>query len=280
VSESTSAGAAEKVSRWLGPILALPNDSTKKTLLVALALSLVCSLLVSASAVVLQPLQAANAALDRQRNILAAADLLEEGADIEALFAQIERRIVELASGEFSDDVDPQSFDQRRAARDPDMSVPIPRDQDVAGIGRRSRYASVYLVTDGDAVKQIILPIHGYGLWSTLYGFIALEADINTVVGLKYYEHAETAGLGAEVDNPAWLARWRGKLVFDASGKPVLEVVKGAVTATGDAAKHQVDGLAGATLTANGVTNMLHYWLGEEAFGPFLARIRKELASS
>ena len=255
-------------------------SETMRTLLVALLLSLVCSLLVSASAVVLQPLQSANAALDRQRNILRAANLLEEGADIDALFAQIERRIVDLASGEFSDDVDPQSFDQRRAARDPDMSVLVPRDQDIAGISRRSRYAGVYLVKDGDAVKQIILPIHGYGLWSTLYGFIALEADINTVVGLKFYEHAETAGLGAEVDNPAWLAKWPGKLVFDESGKPVVELVKGGVTATGDAARHQVDGLAGATLTSRGVTNMLHYWLGEEGFGPFLARIREELGSS
>jgi Na+-transporting NADH:ubiquinone oxidoreductase subunit C len=134
-------------------------------------------------------------------------------------------------------------------------------------------------VKDGDAIHQIVLPIHGYGLWSTLYGFIALESDLNTVVGLKYYEHTETAGLGAEVDNLAWLSQWKGRRVFDASGTPVLRVAKGASLATGDAALYEVDGLAGATLTSDGVTNMLHFWLGEQGFGPFLEYMRKRNGS-
>ena len=267
-------------SAWLAGILALPNDSKKKTLVVALALSLVCSMLVSVSAVVLRPFQIANATIDRQRNILAAADLLDENTDIAEAFSRIEARVVDLESGEFTDDVDAESFDQRRAARDPATSSALPRKQDIAGIGRRSRYATVYLVKGGDTIEQIILPIHGYGLWSTLYGFIALEPDLNTVVGLKYYEHTETAGLGAEVDNPAWLSQWRGRRVFDASGAPVLRVAKGASTATGDAAIHEVDGLAGATLTSDGVTNMLHFWLGEQGFGLFLENMRKRIGSS
>jgi Na+-transporting NADH:ubiquinone oxidoreductase subunit C len=271
VSESRSTG--------ISGILALPNDSRTKTLAVALVLSLVCSMLVSVSAVVLRPLQIANASIDRQRNILAAAHLLHEDTDIFEAFSRIEARIVDLESGQFSDDVDVESFDQRRAARDPTMSVELPRAQDIAGIGRRARYATVYLVKDGDAIEQIILPIHGYGLWSTLYGFITLEPDLNTVVGLKYYEHTETAGLGAEVDNPAWLSKWKGRRVFDASGTPVLRVAKSASTATGDAAFHEVDGLAGATLTSNGVTNMLHFWLGEQGFGPFLETMRKHIGS-
>ena len=267
-------------SAVLSDILALPNDSIKKTLMVALALSLVSSLLVSASAVLLRPLQMENASIDRQRNILAAGNLLDEDTDIVDAFSRIEARVVDLESGQFSDDVDAGSFDQRRAARDPAMSTRLPRNQDVAGIGRRSRYATVYLVKDGDAIEQIILPIHGYGLWSTLYGFIALEPDLNTVVGLKYYEHTETAGLGAEVDNPAWLSQWKGRRVFDESGVPVLRAAKGTSTATGDAALHEVDGLAGATLTSDGVTNMLHFWLGEQGFGPFLETMRGVIGSS
>jgi len=261
-------------------ILALPNDSTRKTFVVALVLSLVCSMLVSVSAVVLRPLQLENASVDRQRNILAAANLLDEDSDIADAFSRIEARIVDLESGEFTDDVDAESFDQRRAARDPALSTALPRDQDVAGIGRRARYATVYLVKAGEAVEQVILPIHGYGLWSTLYGFIALEPDLNTVVGLEFYEHGETAGLGAEVDNPAWSSKWRGRRVFDSSGAPVLRVAKAASTATGDAAAYEVDGLAGATLTSNGVTNMLHFWLGEQGFGPFLDNMRKQVDSS
>ncbi len=266
-------------SAGLAGILALPNDSRKKTLVVALALSLVCSMLVSVSAVVLRPLQIANATIDRQRNILAAANLLNENTDVAEAFSGIEARVVDLESGEFTDDVDAASFDQRRAARDPAMSTALPREQDIAGVGRRSRYATVYLVKAGDAVEQIVLPIHGYGLWSTLYGFIALEPDLNTVVGLKFYEHAETAGLGAEVDNPTWLSQWRGRRVFDASGMPVLRAAKGASMATGDAALYEVDGLAGATLTSDGVTNMLHFWLGEQGFGPFLDNTRKRAGS-
>lgn len=268
------------LSGWLTGILALPNDSTRKTLIVALALSLVCSMLVSVSAVMLRPLQIENASIDRQRNILAAANLLDDDTDIADAFSKIEARVVDLDSGQFAEDIDAGSYDQRRAARDPAMSTALPRDRDIAGIGRRARYATVYLVKDGETIEQIILPIHGYGLWSTLYGFIALESDLNTVVGLKFYEHGETAGLGAEVDNPAWNAKWRGRRVFDASGTPVLRVAKAVSTATGDAAAYEVDGLAGATLTSNGVTNMVHYWLGEQGFGPFLDAMRKRIGSS
>jgi len=264
----------------LAAILALPNDSTKKTIAVALALSLVCSMLVSVSAVVLRPLQIQNASIDRQRNILAAANLLKQDTDIAEAFSRIEARVVDLESGEFSEEIAAESYDQRRAARDPAMSTALPREQDVAGLGRRARYAVVYLVRDGDAIEQIILPIHGYGLWSTLYGYIALEPDLNTVVGLKYYEHSETAGLGAEVDNPDWLSQWKGRRVFDASGVPALRVAKGKSRATGDAAYYEVDGLAGATLTSTGVTNMLHFWLGEQGFGPFLENMRKRIGRS
>jgi len=169
----------------LSGILALPNDSKKKTLVVALVLSLVCSMLVSVSAVVLRPLQIVNATVDRQRNILAAADLLDEDTDVADAFSRIEAHVVDLESGEFSDDVDAASFDQRRAARDPAMSRALARKQDIAGIGRLAHYAPVYLVKDSDDVEQIVLPIHGYGLLSTRYGYIGLEPELNTAVGSK-----------------------------------------------------------------------------------------------
>jgi len=122
---------SESRSSRLSGILALPNDSKKKTLIVALALSLVCSTLVSATAVLLRPLQIANASIDRQRNILAAADLLEEDTDIADAFSRIEARVVDLESELFSDDIDAESFDQRRAARDPEMSTPVTGEHDV-----------------------------------------------------------------------------------------------------------------------------------------------------
>ena len=257
-------------------MLALPNDSPTKTVFVAVALCLVCSILVSTAAVGLKPLQQANASLDLKRNLLLAAGLVEgrEAAkEVEALFEQnVQTKVVDLAGGEFTDEVDPATFDQRKAAQDPTLSEAIPPDEDIASIKRRAKYANVYFIKDGENVTQVIFPVHGYGLWSTLYGFIALENDLKTVSGLKFYEHGETAGLGAEVDNPNWLAQWPGKAAFDDSGNAIISVAKGSA----DNPEHEVDGLAGATLTGRGVANMLQYWLGEQGFGPFLANLRSE----
>ena len=126
---------------------------------------------------------------------------------------------------------------------------------------------------DGNDISKVILPVHGPGLFSTLYGLLALEGDFSTVAGLTYYEHGDTPGLGGEVGNPDWQALWVGKAVFDDDGDVRLEVVKGSVDAASPNAIHQVDGLSGATLTSQGVTNMMQYWLGADGFGPFLARM-------
>lgn len=261
---------------WLKQFQAMPNDSRTKTLIVALAVCLVCSIVVSTAAVSLKPLQERNKTLDMKKNILEVAGLLQPGADIEVLFDQIQLRIVDLETGEYTEAVDPKSYDQRKAAKDPALAVAIAPQQDIASIGRRARYATVYLVKQNDSVKTIILPIHGYGLWSTLYGFLALEPDGNTVYGLRYYEHTETPGLGAEVDNPDWRALWKGKQLFDETGKLRIAVIKGKVTPEAPEAPFQVDGLAGATLTSDGVTNMLRYWLSKQGFGAYLHKIRSQ----
>lgn len=258
---------------WLLERLSEPNDSTRKILFVAVALCLLCSVVVSAAAIALRPLQSTNAELDRRSNILEVAGMLEPGADVEALFSDIERRMVDLEAGEFTDAVDPDTYDQRAAASDPNLSDDITNDEDLAGIGRRAKYAEVYLLTDGDAIEQVIVPVHGLGLWSTLYGFVALEGDLRTIAGLQFYDHAETPGLGGEVDNPAWRQKWQGKLAFDEAGELRIRVMKGAVDPNSPDAPYRVDGLAGATLTSNGVTNLLQFWLGENGFGPFLARL-------
>ena len=107
-----------------------------------------------------------------------------------------------------------------------------------------------------------------------LYGFLVLEGDASTVVGLSYYDQKETPGLGGEVDNPKWKALWPGKQVYDQDGKVSIDIVKGGVDPASPLARHQVDALSGATLTSNGVENMLHFWLGEHGFGPYLSKIR------
>ena len=254
-------------------ILDMPNDSRTKTIVVALVLCLVCSVMVSTAAVSLLPLQEANQALDRKRNILVIAGMMRDGVSIDELFKDIEARVVDLDSGEFVD-VDPESFDQEKAARDPAQSVQLGKETDIASIRRRPNQATVYLVRDAqDQLETIILPVNGQGLWAAMYGFIALEGDANTVRGFGFYQHGETPGLGGEVDNPAWRGLWPGRQVFDENGEVAIQVIKGTVVDTTPNPEFKVDGLAGATLTSRGVDNLVRFWMGEQGFKPFLTNI-------
>ena len=250
------------------------NDTTQKTITVALLLCLFCSVIVSGAAVLLRPAQLANKALDRKTNILAAAGIETAGKNIDELFSQFSIRIVDLETGRYNDEIDPEAFDQRKSAKNPAMSDELDNDTDIAGINRRERFASVYLLEKEGKLDRVIIPVRGYGLWSTLYGFLALEGDGNTIAGLGFYEHAETPGLGGEVDNPRWKGQWPGKQVFDAQGSVAIELVKTSINPADPKAIHKVDSLSGATLTSRGVKNLLQFWLGDDGFGPYLANLR------
>lgn len=256
-----------------GPIsrfLAAPPDSVGKTVFVAVAVCLVASMVVSAAAVALRPTQQINALKDKQINILQVAGIYDPGQDVVEAFAAFEPQVLELDTGTFADQFDPREFDDRAAADDPDLSVEL--EDDPAGIGRQGEYVTVYLLRDeAGAIDKVILPIHGYGLWSTLYGFIALEENGNDIYGLQFYEHAETPGLGAEVDNPRWKAQWNGKKLEDASGELQISVTK---TPPPAGAEYHVDALAGATLTSAGVHNLVNFWMGERGYGPFLDNLK------
>lgn len=261
-------------------LFSLPNDNIVKTIVVALLLCLFCSIIVSTAATVLKPKQVANKLLDKKRNILSVAGIDLSTGSVDQLFGQIEEKIVDLQTGEYSDAVDLATFDQRKAAKDPAYRVALNKEQDIAQIGGYSKYANVYLVKDGDRVSKYILPVKGYALWSTMYGFICLEADATTACNISFYEHAETPGLGGEIDNKKWQASWAGKQVADSTGAPKLHLIKGQVTSATPDAQYKIDGLAGATLTSIGVTNMIHFWLGEDGFGSYLHNIRQQLSNS
>ena len=254
----------------------MARESAFHTLFVATMLCVVCSLLVSMAAVGLRPWQLQNKEQERQKNILMVAGLYRTDEPVETLFQQIDTRIVDLETGEFvgQDVVAPSTFDPKQAASDPEMSALIPPEHDIAGIKRREKYAFVYLVQRDGRLDQMVLPVYGKGLWSTMYGFLSLAADGTTVRGISFYEHGETPGLGGEIDNADWKASWKGKRVRDESGQFKLKVVKGAVDPSSPEAAYEVDGISGATITANGVSNMVAYWLGPHGFGSFLARQR------
>lgn len=256
-------------------IATMPNNSVGKMILVTIILSLVCSVLVASAAVLLKPMQQRNVELARKARILEVAGLMEPGRSIEELFGGVQARLVDLDAGQFSDEFDPATYDQQIAARDPALSTALPPWEDIAGIQRRARYAPVYLVESEEEIEQIILPVHGYGLWSTMYGFLALSGDTQEVLGLIFYQHAETPGLGGEIENPRWLDRWEGKKIYGPDGEVRLQVVRGSVDAGSESADWSVDGISGATLTAIGVSNMVKFWLGEQGYGPFLAKLRE-----
>lgn len=259
----------------------MSNDSTKKTLTVALAVCLVCSVLVSTAAVTLKSIQDRNKELDKLKNILSAGDLYHEGMDIRAVYAErIRPELIDLETGrtipesEYTDAIHPAEFDIKAAAKNPKFSKPIPDSLDTADIGRRPGIMPVYKVMDADTVSRYILPMYGKGLWSTMYGFMALHTDLTTIMGFTFYEHGETPGLGGEVDNPRWKRLWIGKQAFDKKGNVRITVVKGAVDPMSDAADYQVDGLSGSTLTTRGVNNLVRFWLGDAGYGAWFDRLR------
>ncbi len=286
----------QKFQAYKTKVLAMGNDSLEKTIAIAVALCLVCSVLVSFGAVALKPLQAYNKNLDMKKNILEVAGLMEDGMDVDAAFAErIEPKIVNLETGEYDESVNADEYDQRKAAKDPKQNIAIPKNKDIAHIRMKAKLAKVFLVKEGAAIKSIILPVSGYGLWSTLYGFLSLDPDGQTVQSINFYDQAETPGLGGEVVNPKWRALWKGKKVYaetdqpaldkgsieDADvGEPALALIKGSVDTGKMGSEHQVDGLAGATLTSNGVTNLVRYWMSKEGFAKYLSKVRVKRAKS
>ncbi|MBJ42072.1 MAG: Na(+)-translocating NADH-quinone reductase subunit C [Planctomycetaceae bacterium] len=256
------------------------RDSTLATIMTALVLCIVCSVIVSASAVGLRSLQDENKRKFRQKNILEAAGYSAEQIQREGvtkLFENIETRLINFQTGDPAEKIDAGNFDQRVAAKDPTFtnSIAIPADKQTFGFSQHERYGRVYLMKQDGELKKVILPIYGKGLWSTLYGFISLESDLNTVSGITFYEHKETPGLGGEVDNPDWKALWVNKHVQNSDGEVKLEIVKGKVVQGSTDADHQIDGLSGATITSQGVSNAVRYWLND-GYRPFLDKLGSE----
>jgi len=261
----------------------MSQDSTLKTFQVATGVCLVCSLFVSTAAVMLAPRQGENRRLDKIKNVLVAGYLEEAGKSAGEIYRErVEERWVNLSDGTFVPDdqladlPDANEFDIKAMMSDALLGEDIPPDEDIAGIKRRPKNMVVYLVKEGNRRQQVILPIYGKGLWSTLYGFIALKSDMQTVSGITFYEHKETPGLGGEVDNRSWKAGWRDKQALNEEGDVVISVLKGRVDPDSAQAQRQIDGLSGATITTRGVDQLVKYWLGDSGFGPFLNRLREE----
>lgn len=233
----------------------------------SIAVCVVISAALAVTANSLRETQAAAAEFDRQKNVMLAAGLI--GADesrprreLEQLYQQrVREQVVDTRTGEVVDGRTPGEVDamNKEAAK--------------ADKADARRYRVVAVTRDpAGTLEAIVLPVSGRGLWSTLYGYLALEADGNRVRGITFYKHGETPGLGGEVENPAWTAQWRGKSIRDEGGAlKSIVVKKGKVDPNvAEERQHYVDGLSGATITCNGVTNFVRADLG--AFAAFLGR--------
>ena len=251
-------------------------SNSRQTLVMTLGICLVCSVLVSVAAFTLKPIQQKNAETDKLKNILMAAGLDEDKGDVQTIFTDhIHPVLIDLTTGSEIQELpnpslSPEQYDLKAAAKDPAMNRKIDSDKDLARIREMPKFMLVYQVLEGDSVDQWILPVYGKGLWSTLYGLLALDHDLKTVRGFTFYEHGETPGLGGEVDNPAWKRQWIGKKISDDSGVLRIEVIKAKVSADDPDAAYKIDGLSGSTLTTRGVNNLIQFWLGEEGYATFI----------
>jgi Na+-transporting NADH:ubiquinone oxidoreductase subunit C len=257
------------------------KDSPLRALLTVLVTAVVCSTIVSASVVLLRPVQLNNQLLKRSGNVMQLTGLLPSGgamADEEllSLFKSLDARVVDIDAEAFDPAIDPYTFDARKAVGDPELSIAIPPVEDRAKLGRRSRYQVAYLVWRDGALDRVILPIYGAGMWSMLYGYVAVESDLNTLAGVIFYEQNETPGLGDQITQEYWESQWQGKQLFDQTGAMLFHVAEGPVTPGSAAADFQVDALTGATVTANAVTALMQYWFGPDGYAPLLQRLREQ----
>lgn len=257
---------------WWRRFLALPNDSSAKTFLVAFMVASVSAVAVAVTAVSLKPLQDANVARERQErmaemlaSVPALADIISD-VDADAL----ETRIVDLDTGTFAEGIDPTTFDIAAATVDPSRSSTLDPAIDVAGIRRRPDMMPAYLVRRDVELLLVILPGFASGYQSTIRAYIALEGDLNTIAAVSIYEQGETPGLGTRITDPAWQALWAGKRVADEAGEIRLQAVRG-----GSGGEFEVDAITGATRSSMGVSNLVRFWLGDRGFGPFLAKLRE-----
>jgi Na+-transporting NADH:ubiquinone oxidoreductase subunit C len=226
------------------------------------ATSLVAALVLSLASQSLKGLQEKNVELDRKQNILAAAGLLEEEGcdDLAACYERYIESYVIDSEGKTIDNPEKPALD-----------IQFEKQLDVKP---EERNLPVFVTKKDGKVVSYIIPVVGKGVWSTLYGYLALENDLNTIRGITFYKHAETPGLGAEIEKEWFQDNFKGKKIFDEKGNLVsVTVIKGKVDPDMKNSEHRVDGISGATLTGDGVSDLLKEVL--EIYEPFI-RMKRE----
>lgn len=242
------------------------KETVGRTFAVVLVLCLVCSIIVAGSAVLLKPRQQANAAEAKQLNIMATAGIETKGAEIATLF---DKRVKTLGYNLATNEI--VSFDtlgQLEGAIENSAAFTVSKEGTEAGVRDQHQVVPVYeILNDSGVTDSYVLDLRGAGLWGMMYAFLAIEPNGENIRGIYFYKHSETPGLGGEIQNPRWTARFNGLQAIDASGDVTIAVRKAAK-------EGEVDALSGATITSDGVNKTLKFWLSNEAYGGFLAQLR------
>lgn len=235
-------------------------NTVPRTLAVAAIVALACSAMVSSAVYVLRPIQQGYASLERNRAILAVAGLLPTNGvsdrQIVAHYIDLEAHVVDKATGNYVTNVDARSFDHWETEVEPASSA------------HRPTLVPVYLVRKDGVLERLVLPVDGRGMWSVIYGYVALDADLSTIADVVFFRHGETPGIGDRIQDPVWLDGWRGKRIYDESGEARIRVVKAA------RGPYEVDLISGASVTSSATGDLVRYWFGDDGYRLFLDRMR------
>ena len=210
--------------------------------------------LLAAASVGLGPLQKEQVELDTKKSILSAVIEIQEGDDVLLIYKeQIESLVVDFQGNVVEQD----------AEGNPLIAENVSIEQNYK-MDPESRLYPVFRfkAKGSDEVEAYILPIFGAGLWDVIWGYVALDKDLNTIKGVVFDHRGETPGLGARIAEKDIQGRFIEKQVYDANGTLIsVSMLKGEGNPAESLGPHSVDGLAGATITARGVNDMIKNYL-------------------
>ena len=219
-------------------------------------LTIILGLLLSGSAQVLGPWQQEAIALDKKKQILGAVISAEEIAamspeDVNAFYSsRISSTVVDITGKE----VTTEGVSAEK--------VEIAKDYKKAAEERAYPIFIYHAEGKPDQVESYIFPMYGAGLWDAIWGYLALDTDLNTIKGITLAHAAETPGLGARITEAKVQGRYVNKKIFDESGSLVTVMMQKGENKDYSSDPHKVDGMSGATITGNGVNNMLKAYMG------------------
>ncbi len=241
----------------------MQKHSNKQAYIFIIILSAVTAIILASASQFLKAKQDLNMERDMKKNILSAFELTKSQEcmkDIVACYNKnVKSYVVDSSGKKSTSKIEPEKIDILRQA----------------GIKKQLQRFPVFTRVKDGKVQAYCVPVIGKGLWSTLYGYLALKKDVNTILGVTFYKHAETPGLGAEIEKEWFLKNFKNKKIYNSKGELVsIKVIKGKVNPKSATLIHEVDGISGATLTADGVTKLLKSSL--RLYKPYFKFLKEE----